>query len=308
MSADDDTTADDVALWVRDTIGAAGLEDAATESRILQLADGGRGEEAVKLLEAAARPGGTKEMFWSLMAETAGALGLDERVAEYERRHEENLEYPPEWPFSVFDDIVATVRSSRSVPDGFAGIVDLCAEQFPHEDWSQFRTLELEPDIARLKQWLASVLVADPPGPDARVLWFGLSNPIRDDKPTADLAVCGFAADPERAGPVTWEPSSSEAGSETLAQIYALAYPDEERAGADDALGGVGDGESLGNDAEYPLCLTYAGLVVRTLATELGRELLLAQAAERALSFGFDSGEAIPLGTITQDGLRLHDA
>jgi hypothetical protein len=308
MSADDDTTADDVALWVRDTIGAAGLEDAATESRILQLADGGRGEEAVKLLEAAARPVGTEEMFWGLMTETAAALGLDERVADYRRRHREHAEYPPEWPFSVFDDIVATVRSSRSVPDGFAGIVDLCAEQFPHEDWSRFRTLELESDVARLKQWLASVLVADPPGPDARVLWFGLSNPIRDDKPTADLAVCGFAADPERAGPVTWEPSSSEAGSETLAQIYALAYPDEERAGADDALGGDGDGESLGNDAEYPLCLTYAGLVVRTLATELGREPFLAQGAEREISFGFDSGDAIPLGTITQDGLRLHDA
>ena len=309
MSADDDTTANDVALWVRDTIGAASLEDAATESRILQLADSGRGEEALKLLEAAARPGGTKEMFWSLMAETAGALGLDERVADYERRHEENLEYPPQWPFSVFDDIVATVRSSCSVPDGFSGIVDLCAEQFPHEDWARFRTLELGPDVARMKRWLASVLVADPLGPDARFLWFGLSNPIRDDKPTADLAVCGFAADPERAGPVTWEPSSSEAGSETLAQIYALAYPDEERVGTGGELGDDDDedDESLGNDAEYPLCLTYAGLVVRTLATELPRELFLPQAAERELSFGFDSGEAIPLGTLTQDGLRLHD-
>lgn len=106
---------------------------------------------------------------------------------------------------------------------------------------------------------------------------------------------------------MTCEPPSSEAGSETLAQIYALAYPDEERAGADDGLGDDDeDDESLGNDAEYPLCLTYAGLVVRTLATEFGRELFLAQAAERELSFGFDSGEAIPLGTITQDGLRLH--
>ena len=38
MTADDDTTADDIPLWVRDTIGAAGLDHAATESRVDGLA------------------------------------------------------------------------------------------------------------------------------------------------------------------------------------------------------------------------------------------------------------------------------
>ena len=59
-----------------------------------------------------------------------------------------------------------------------------------------------------------------------------MCNPIRDDEPTSDLTVCGFAGDPERAGPITWQPTGCEARSEALAQIYALAYAEEQDTGA----------------------------------------------------------------------------
>lgn len=307
MVEDGDGASDDVALWIRDTIGAAGLEDAGTESRLLQLADAGRGEEALKLLEAVARPAGTDEMFWRLMAETAAALGIDERVAEYRRRLEEHAEYPAQWPFSAFDHIMSVVRSACPMTDGFSAIVDLCAGAWPHEDWPRFRALELEPDVARLKRWLESLLVADPPGPHAHVLWFGLCNPIREGEPTSDVAVRGLAADPQHPGPVTWAPRNPEAGSAVLAQIYALAYPDEQRTLGGDPLEPDEDEESLGNDAEYPLCLAYVGLAVRTLATAIAPELWLARATRRELLFGFDAGDAIALGTITHGGLRLRD-
>lgn len=284
-----------------------GQEGSATETRVLQLAEEGRGEKALKLLESVARPEGTEEMFWRLMVETASALGIDARKAEYKRLLEEHADYSKEWPLSVFGDMMSTVRSACSVTDGFSAIVELCAEQGPPQDWARFRALELEPDVARLKHWLVSLLVADPPGTDARVLWFGLCNPVRDGKPTADLAVRGFAVHPDNPGPITWEPSNSEARSEVLAQIYALAYPDAQRAGAGDASEEEDEDDESGNDAEWTLCLAYAGLVVRTLAIELAPELFLGQAAECELLFGFDSGDIIQLGTITQDGLRLHD-
>lgn len=304
MKADHDGSFDDVCLWVRDAVGAAGLEDAATENQVLQLADNGRGEDALKLLEAVARPVGTEEMFWRLMAETAAALGSDDRFAEYKRRYEEHLEHPPEWPV---EEVVSTVRAARSVRDGFSTIVDRCAEHWPHQDWAQFRALELEPDVERLKRWLESLLAADPPRADAPVLWFGVCNPIGDDEPTSHLTVCGFAADPERAGPITWQPTGCEARSEALAQIYALACAQERSTGAGGASEEDEEDASFGSDAEYALCLTYAGLVVRTLADELAPELFLAQAAEREIFFGFDCGDAIRLGTITERGLRLHD-
>ena len=304
MNAARDESHEDVCLWVRDAIEAGGLEDAATENRVRQLAGSGRGEEALMVLEVLARPVGTEALFWGLMAEAAGALGKDERYAEYQRRYEQHVQYRPEWPF---EQVVSIVQSARSVSVGFSAIIDRCVEHWPHQNWAQFRALQLEPDIARLKCWLTSLLAADPPRADARVLWFGLCNPIREDQPTSNLTVCGFAADPQHAGPIMWQPKGRDAGSEVLAQIYALAYAEEQctRAGGileeDDE-----DDPSFGSDAEYALCLTYAGLVVRTLASELAAELFLAQAAERELFVGFDCGDAIRLGTITKSGLRLH--
>jgi hypothetical protein len=291
MHADGDATPDDLVLWVNDTIAVAGLQDAATEARVLRLAEEGRGEEAVKLLEAAARPVGTEEAFWALMSETSGALGLDERAAEYQRRYDEIVVYAPEWPF---EDVVSTVRSAASVRDGFSAIVDVCAERWPAEDWSRFRALELEPDVARLRRWLESLLVDNPPGTDARVLWFGVCNPIRDGRAAADLTVRGFAGDPERAA-ISWEPANAEARSSALAHIHAL-------------VGARGAAEDDEADAEYALCLAYAGLAVRTLASELAPELFLGHATRRELCFGFEDGDVVRLGTIANDGLRLYGA
>jgi len=309
MNAEDDTTDDDVALWIRDTIEVVGLEGSATETRVLQLAEEGRREEALELLESVPRPEGTEETFWGLMSETASALGNHERVAEYRRLRDEHADDSRQWPWSAFDDIMSAVRSARTVTAGFSAVIDLCAEQGPPQDWARFRALALEPDVARLQQWLESLLVTDPPGTDTRVLWFGLCNPIRDGEPTSDLAVRGFAVHPDGAGPITWEPSNAEAGSEVLAQIHALAHPQGEGAGAGDASGEDehDEDDESGDDAEGALCLADAGLVLRTLAGELAPELFVGQATERELLFGFDSGDIIRLGTISRDGLRLQD-
>jgi hypothetical protein len=61
--------------------------------------------------------------------------------------------------------------------------------------------------------------------------------------------------------------------------------------------------DGLRNDAEHPLCLTYACLAVRWLATTLPSSLLLGDTPARVLQVGWDSGDFLRIGTLTQDGL-----
>ena len=57
-------------------------------------------------------------------------------------------------------------------------------------------------------------------------------------------------------------------------------------------------------DAEYPLCLAYAGLAVRELASR-HHELLRGPLEQRVITVGFDSGDAIFLGAVNRHGLVL---
>ncbi len=93
-------------------------------------------------------------------------------------------------------------------------------------------------------------------------------------------------------------PSSDCARSGVLKAIVEVAY------------GGKGlsfddEEDLLGNDAEYPLCLGYAALAVRHLATEIHPLLFLGNAARRLLFVGFDSGDYICIGAVTEGGLQF---
>lgn len=159
---------------------------------------------------------------------------------------------------------------------------------------------------------MQGVLSSDPPGASITGLWFGLFNPIRQGVPTADLYVAGspYDSDNEEGNiPLHWRPASEEAGSPVLHGIYRIAYPDFLAHGDSTEAAKEAYREAmkrlLGNDAEYPLCLAYAALAVRWLATQLEPELLLGGATERVLVTGFDSGDYICIGALTESGLRF---
>ncbi|MDP8908182.1 MAG: hypothetical protein M3N47_03500 [Chloroflexota bacterium] len=212
----------------------------------------------------------------------------------------------------VWEETEAAVKSTTDVRDGLARIIGLCATSQPHSDWDRFRELDIESDLAHLERWMQGVLTSDPPGASITGLWFGLFNPIRDGVPTADLYVAGSPYNPDDEEwniPLRWRPATGEARSSVLDGIYRIAYPDflahggstqAEKEAYDEAMNSL-----LGNEAEYPLCLAYAGLAVRWLATQLEPELLLADATERVLVTGFDSGDYICIGTLTAAGLRF---
>jgi hypothetical protein len=94
-----------------------------------------------------------------------------------------------------------------------------------------------------------------------------------------------------------------------LDAIYRIAYPPFSATGESTSelqeAYAHASARLLGNDAEYSLCLAYAGLVVRWLATTIAPELFLADAPERVLFTGFDDGDWLCIGALRPDGFAL---
>ncbi|MFY0562692.1 hypothetical protein ACN28E_02515 [Archangium lansingense] len=195
----------------------------------------------------------------------------------------------------AYRKIESLVQSGCSVAEGMAQVIEHCARERPHPDWARLRAQEWEAESSQLKHWLTHVLRTEPPPATITGWWFGLFNPVRDGEPSTDLYVAGNPYDAEDGdwpcGP-RWFPEGRYAHSKVLADIHALAYA------------GTNPESGLGNDAEYPLCLAYAALSVRTLAQRLDSKLLLGEAKERFLVVGFDSGDSMVIGRLCADGLR----
>jgi hypothetical protein len=133
-------------------------------------------------------------------------------------------------------------------------------------------------------------------------LWFGLFNPCPDGRtPVADVYVCGserFEPDPNDNGWAVgpdWWPDARYADSAVLADIYRIAYRQDSR---------VAERKSaLKNDAEYPLCLGYGAFAVRAVLEQVDSSLILGESSSIGVAVGFDSGDFVLLGSLTEQGL-----
>lgn len=308
----EDSNAENARFSLATAIKHGSYTDPRASAAIESLVGEGRLREAFDLLEAEAGPRPTADMYWLHMGFAAEGLGLDERALFYRQRYERSQVDRQAFLTRVWEETEATVKSTTDVRDGLTRIIDLCAASQPHNEWDRFRELPIESDLAHLQRWMSGVLSSDPPSASITGLWFGLFNPVRHELPTADLYVAGAPYDPDDDEwniPLRWRPEGGEAGSSVLDGIYRIAYPEVGAHGASspaehdaysDAMKNL-----LGNDAEYPLCLAYAGLAVRWLATRLESDLLLGDATERVLVTGFDSGDYICIGALTAAGLRF---
>lgn len=177
---------------------------------------------------------------------------------------------------------------------GVIEVTSFCSKATPHRDWEKFRNLSIDEDLAQLERWLRNVFTRTPPEPDITGIWFGLFNPIRDDRASADLYVAGNpydAADPEWPVSPRWWPKGRYSDSVVLDQIYTLAYEH-------------GD-SGLQNEAEYPLVLAYTVLAVSHTLRLVGPDLILSGVPRRVIALGFDSGDRFLLGTIENTGLIM---
>ena len=191
------------------------------------------------------------------------------------------------------DEVVAVLASDASVSDGMSQLIDFCADQESWLGWSALRTLDFTADAKRLKRWLTGVLTKEPPQENIKAFWFGLFNPIVDDKATCGMYMAGskifdaadetfdWACDPD------YLPNGRYAKSQVLDEIYRKV---------DRPKGSVSE------YGEYVLCLGFVGLIIRTLADTIDAETWLGNSKARAVAIGFDSGDGILLGSITKTG------
>jgi len=190
--------------------------------------------------------------------------------------------------FTVTNEIWPAVARAHSVREGMHVALSACAAARPDEGWALLGQLDWEQDHVRLARWLKRVLVEKPPPATVTGLWFGLFNPVRRFRPSADMYISGGLYDSKNrdwmCGP-SWWPDGRYASSRLLDSVYAIAY---RRSG-------------LRNDAEYPIVSTYARLAVRELATAHW-SLLLGSAAARRMTAGFDDGDRWPIGMIDSNG------
>ncbi len=183
----------------------------------------------------------------------------------------------------LFDAIVDAVRGDASPRERMLAVIKECEVQQPHPDWEAFKRIDYDQELDEAGGWLARALSEAKAGKEYRGLWFGLSNPVYDDVPTADIYL---AASPEYAdGEIDWAaestfyPDSGELHSRVLDQLYQMAYANE---------------DGLGNDAEYPLVLAYGAIIARR-ALE-GQALGGAFGSLAGAAVGFDDGDFLVLG------------
>lgn len=197
--------------------------------------------------------------------------------------------------------IVAELAHRRSVAESMSRLIDECEAACPHPDWSRLRALPYA-DLDPLVAWLERPWREEPPERPLRGLWFGLFNPSYNGQPVADIYVSGserfdtannlWAADAE------WWPAARYARSAVMADIYRIA----KRPGSS----GAEWESSLGNDAEYPLCLGYGVFAVRELLGRVGPSLILGESPSVGVGVGFDSGDWIRLGQFGPSGFPRH--
>jgi hypothetical protein len=183
----------------------------------------------------------------------------------------------------AFDVIEALTKTSSTVSVGMTQLLDYCESKYPHPIWIKLRALNFEGDTKNLRSWLEHILLREPPSSEIRGFWFGLFNPVMDNKTTCALYISGSTKHPSKSDWAVWNeesylPNGRYADSKVLHEIYHL----------------LEEHHMLG-DAEYILCLGYAGLVVHSVCKSTDTKLLFGERSSRAIAVGFDSGDYIVL-------------
>jgi len=196
---------------------------------------------------------------------------------------------------AIFAKIQELVASERSPSACMSEIISICSRDVPHADWARLSALDYDGDVASLTSWIAGVFEREPAPFPIQGLWFGLNNPSENRKIWADMyvgSVAEYAPDDEELSWI-WKskrhyPEDSYAHSSSLRSIYEIAY-----------------GGSLGNDAEWPLCLAFAAFAVRSLLRGQTTELVASTAPRIGVAVGFDSGDMLKIGELTDTGFAI---
>ena len=280
------------------------FDDLEAPDRAWRLIDAGRLREAFDLLDASVTLPARADFVWLNMKDAAVLLGLDERAVHYQRQDDRAERDRAIYIDGLFEVLESVVGCDCTVQQGMSQVIDFCSAAIPDPQWDVFRDpryLDYEYDLPYLSGRFERIFGTEPPPDEIDGLWFGVFNPYYEDEPTADMHVGGGVGafeDPDAwSEDLVWTPRSGRiTRSQVLHEIYQVAYHGQQ----DD-----GWVPGLGNDAEHPLCLAYAALAVRWLASTLPADLLLSGARRRMIRVGFDSGDFLTIGTLSEHGLTF---
>lgn len=193
----------------------------------------------------------------------------------------------------LFKTIVEAVSSDGALSDRMCSVIDECAKQIPHPDWDQFRKLDFDSDRYKFNNWIENTFSTGEERPLRKGLWFGISNPVIEGIPTADVYVSAapeFDKDSiDWASDVDYPETTNHLRSLILFEMYCIAYDSE---------------QGLKNEAEYPLTLAYAAMVAKeVLATSKLSQLI---PSLQGAACGFDSGDLLFIGKFV-DGKFIPD-
>jgi hypothetical protein len=198
---------------------------------------------------------------------------------------------------TIFAKIEELSASDRSVSACMIEIINICSRNVPHSDWSRLSALDYDGDVATLASWISGVFERKPAPFSIQGLWFGLCNLGNAEKEWADMyvgAVSQYEPDDEELNWLRAErrhyPEDAYANSVSLRSICEIGY---------------GRTDGLGNSAEWPLCLAFGAFSVRTLLRVQTTRLVASTAPRVGVAVGFDGGDMLKLGELTDNGFEM---
>jgi len=195
--------------------------------------------------------------------------------------------------YDVAEKIYGLITSGKSAADALRSFFKFCERNFPDALWQRLMVSDVDSDLSKLVMWLHDVLDAEPPR-RITAFWFGMFNPYVNKKVSCGLYVAGSSKYREGVNedidafvsPVYF-PERRYADSQVLAEIYRLTSRSKlEKRHAAEEFG----------------CLGFTAIAVSHLLRTVDARLLLGKCRERGVVVGFDSGDALKIGTI--DGER----
>lgn len=191
----------------------------------------------------------------------------------------------------VWANLARYVVGTAPVSQVIAEVIDVCEAERAHPSWVRLRTLRWDEGQQVVARWVRDLMANQPPPPEARGLWFGISTPVDHGQARSDLY---FGATRD------YEPDDAELewvfsgfyypGTHPhpacLAEMYRIAYDDP---------------NGLGNDAEWPLALAFGCAAVARALRALPVPVTLANDSLGVVC-GFDGGDFIFLGELRADG------
>jgi hypothetical protein len=189
------------------------------------------------------------------------------------------------------------IAAKPSFAGGLEQLFAYCKLAAPEYEqlWTALRQLDYKSDIDRLTAWIRDVLTEEPPDATINSLWFGLVNwELSDGLETTRLYIGGSATfDPsspsnEFVCSLVYRPQSAYADSHILTTIYRRMA-----ATSDEGIWPLG---------EPLLCHGYVALVLINWLDGPVGDLMLGDAAYRAVVFGHDEGSTYRLDVLQRGG------